>query len=204
MDFTKLNAEIRILLVLPSSQPIPMHRLSPAHANLRVQVAEGAQHPATPLYNTALQLAYAPRRRLLAVHNAKRAIPAYADALVLLRVWANQRGYGSGPQTTNVLAGFEQRGAMWAALLELVVFGEETGMKKGRGEKRRRPLGRGLSSYQLFKATLDFIGECGHPCHITSPDHTPASHDFRKNPSMSKSEDGMQVRLLSYRETMRR
>ena len=37
-----------------------------------------------------------PKAHLLAVHDLKNDIPAFGDALTLLRVWANQRGYGVG------------------------------------------------------------------------------------------------------------
>jgi U3 small nucleolar RNA-associated protein 22 len=159
MDYSRSNAEIRLIPVLPSDSPIPAHRLSPAHTNFRVrQVSEGGPQLATPLYNTALLLASAPRRRLLAVHAATRAVPAFSDALALLRVWANQRGYGGGPHSAHCLVGFEQRGALWPALLELVVFGEKPIERTGRNKHKRKPLGKGLSSYQLFKAALDFIG----------------------------------------------
>jgi U3 small nucleolar RNA-associated protein 22 len=68
-------------------------------------------------------------------------------------VWANQRGYGDGE---SCVRGFEGKGSFWAGLLRLLVFGEEpVGTKIG---KLRRPLGKGLSSYQLFKAALDFLG----------------------------------------------
>jgi U3 small nucleolar RNA-associated protein 22 len=113
-----------------------------------------SNHP-TPLYNTALLTNYLPRSQLLAIHSLKDEASAFADALTLLRVWANQRGYGPGQRLS--VRGFEDRGFWWAAVLELAVLGEE---KWGSGIKgKRRPLGRGLSSYQLFRAALDFL--CG-------------------------------------------
>jgi len=97
-------------------------------------------------------------------------VPSFSDALALLRVWANQRGFGAGfvpgrgKGTRNYcVRGFEGLGAWWACLLEILILGEEpvkgSGVNKG-GKRNQRPLvGKGLSSYQLFRAALDFLGE---------------------------------------------
>jgi len=108
----------------------------------------------TPLYNTTLLSSFIPKSNLLSVHALKQDVPSFADALALLRVWANQRGYGHG--TRMCVRGFEGRGPWWIAVLRLLLKGEE---HFGKGIKRK-PLGRGLSSYQLFKAALDFLGTC--------------------------------------------
>jgi U3 small nucleolar RNA-associated protein 22 len=58
--------------------------------------------------------------------------------------------------------GFDGKGTLWSSILGAVISGEEpppSGNEKG---TKRKPLGRGLSSYQLFKAALDFLGECIH------------------------------------------
>ena len=48
-------------------------------------------------------------------------------------------------------------------MLECLVLGEEGTVSGGLGgfskKEKRRPLGKGLSSYQLFKAALDFLGK---------------------------------------------
>ena len=44
----------------------------------------------------------------------------------------------------------------WAAVLDMLINGEESvGGKKT--ASKRKPLGKGLSSYQLFRAALDFF-----------------------------------------------
>ena len=107
----------------------------------------------TPLYNTALLFTLTPKSNLLATYTLRNESPAFADALTLLRVWANQRGYGTG--TTMCVRGFEGRGFLWGALLGLLITGEEyAGMSM---PSKRKPLGRGLSSYQLFRGALDFL-----------------------------------------------
>jgi U3 small nucleolar RNA-associated protein 22 len=156
---TKLNAQVRIIPTLSPQSPIPLSKLAPHRSNFRVGSAGSSEDSSahatafpTPLYNSLLALATTPRRHLLAVHAMKQDFPAYADALGLLRIWANQRGYGEG--AAPCVRGFDGRGAWWTNLLEALVFGEEP---VGQVKANRRPLGKGLSSYQLFRAALDFL-----------------------------------------------
>jgi U3 small nucleolar RNA-associated protein 22 len=157
MDFSKLNAVVRIIPTLSASSPIPQIRLSPNRSNFRVRLSDSAdsghESVPTPTYNAVLMLASSPQRHVLSVNALKDDIPAFRDALALLRVWANQRGYGEGRRTC--IRGFEGVGPWWNAVLELLIRGEEP---YGKTKTRRRPLGNGLSSYQLFKAALDFLG----------------------------------------------
>lgn len=165
-DFTKLNARVCIIPTISTSSPISLHRLSPSHANIRVNSGEEGVHHPSPLYNNALLTSYSPKLHLLAMYNHIQSIPAYADALTLLRIWANQRGFGEGSKLS--VKGFENAGNLWPALLELVISGEEPSSS---GAVNRKPLGKGLSSYQLFKAALSCL----------------AKHDFIKNPALVKS-----------------
>ncbi|KAF8996020.1 Nrap protein [Cyathus striatus] len=185
VDFTKLNAQICIIPVLSPNSPIPLHRLSPSHSNLRVTTSatssedpKSATHPATPLYNTALLRCLTPRAELLSTYTLKNESLAFADALTLLRIWANQRGYSEGSRLC--VRGFEGKGPWWSALLGCLIFGEEP-REKGKGSKRK-PLGRGLSSYQLFRAALDFL----------------AKHDFEKEPVFVKSKEGHRFSFEEY------
>lgn len=109
------------------------------------------------MYNTAYMLMTTPKAHTLHIHALAKNVPSFADALTLLRVWVNQRGYGLGSRMC--VRGFEGKGLWWASILDLIVNGEEpppAGL--GRKSTRRKPLGKGLSSYQLFKAALDFLG----------------------------------------------
>lgn len=108
---------------------------------------------------------------------------AFRDALGLLRVWAGQRGFVGSLTSTSAsshvggagigeelaqergeplsVRGFtHSQGPFWNALLMLVVFGEEFLPGSGKKEKARarKALGKGLSSYQLFRGVLDFLG----------------------------------------------
>ncbi|KAJ7352492.1 Nrap protein [Mycena albidolilacea] len=167
-DFTKLNARVCIIPVLPAKSPIPLHRLSPSHSNIRISGDNDAESVSTPIYNSSLLTALMPKTHLLSTFALKEHTPSFSDALALLRVWANQRGYGAGSRLC--VWGFDSLGSWWAVLLGLLVFGEEP---KGKGTKRK-PLGRGLSSYQLFRAALDFLSR----------------HDFRKDTAFHKTKEG--------------
>ncbi|KAG8693881.1 hypothetical protein FRC11_002594, partial [Ceratobasidium sp. 423] len=77
-------------------------------------------------------------------------------------VWANQRGYGTGTghrsedsaQRARCVRGFGFLGAWWGAVIVYLVLGG----KPVKGVKKQARVGRGLSSYQLFRAVLDFLG----------------------------------------------
>ena len=146
---SKLKVEIHIIPYLSSTSPILLNRLSPSNCNVRSSTDE-TRRP-TPLYNTALLTALTPPSHLLSVHTWQQESPSFTDALTLLRVWANQRGFAEG--SAMQVRGFEGKGPWWASLLGVLTLGEE-----GWGKSKRKPLGRGLSSYQLFKAALDFLG----------------------------------------------
>ncbi|KAF9244276.1 Nrap protein [Melanogaster broomeanus] len=174
-DFSKTHAEVRIIPVLPPSHPIPLNRLSPSHCNARLQLT--SQHPSsslpssTPIYNTALLLSTFPKLSLLSTNALTRSSPAFGDAHALLRIWANQRGYGEGIMCVH---GFEGKGSWWAAILGLIMNGEEPPAGKKEKIGARRPIGKGLSSYQLFRASLDFL----------------AKHEFGSAPVFVKSANG--------------
>ncbi len=150
---------MQIIPTLSTSSPIPRTKLSPTRSNVRVHLSDPAdlshESVPTPLYNAVLMLAFSPRPYVLSVNTLKDDVPAYRDALSLLRVWANQRGYGEGRRTC--IRGFEGAGPWWNAVLELLIRGEGA---PGRTKTKRSPLGNGLSSYQLFKVALDFLCMC--------------------------------------------
>ncbi|KAJ7178760.1 Nrap protein [Mycena crocata] len=177
-DFTKLNARVCIIPVLSANSSIPLHRLSPSHSNIRISGDNDTVSRPTPLYNSALLTALIPKTHLLATFALKEHTPSFSDALALLRVWANQRGYGEGSRMC--VRGFDGMGSWWASLLGFLVFGEEP---KGKGAKRKA-LGRGLSSYQLFRAALDFL----------------STHDFGNEAVFHKTKEGHRFSPDEYRE----
>ena len=159
-DFTKLNAQICIIPTIPLNSPISIHRLSPSHLNFlgtAEDKGDADEAKASPLYNSAVLTSFTPRSHLLSTHALQRSVPAFDDAIVLLRVWANQRGYGEGLKMT--VRGFEGKGPWWTSLLQYLIQGEELSGIGNSRKSKRKPVGRGLSSYQLFRAALDFLCE---------------------------------------------
>ncbi|PPQ69344.1 hypothetical protein CVT24_001638 [Panaeolus cyanescens] len=174
----------RLIEFLSANSPIPLHRLSPHHSNIRINTNENAEcsttsHSPTPHYNNALLRTLSPRSYLLAVHALQVECDAFSDALTLLRIWSNQRGYGEGDRAC--VHGFDGAGSFWWSLLALLLNGEELkpGVPKS---KQRRSVGKGLSSYQLFKAALEFL----------------AKHDFSKEKVFVKSPEGQRYSVEEY------
>ncbi|THH05718.1 hypothetical protein EW145_g4591 [Phellinidium pouzarii] len=172
-DFTSLNARVRLLPVLPTPSPVSLHHLSSTRCNLRVKSfgdTKDASPCATPIYNSDLFICTTPRIHLLHTHEFIQEVPSFVDALALLRVWANQRGYSPGPKDKGCVIGFEDKGFFWTALIRFLFVGEDDfGQKMSKGTSRKT-VGRGLSSYQLFRAALDFL----------------AKHDFSTNAVFSR------------------
>ncbi|KAG6335422.1 hypothetical protein ID866_3669 [Astraeus odoratus] len=153
-DFSKAHVEIHVIPVISSSNPIPLSRLSPSHANVRLSAKPSSSASSTPIYNTNILLSTYPKLSLLSTNTIKHISPSFSDAHALLRVWANQRGYGEGPMCVR---GFEGKGSWWNEVLGLVIVGEEPANTVKTGA--RKPLGKGLSSYQLFRAVLDVLAK---------------------------------------------
>lgn len=122
---------------------------------------EGDSHESSPIYNAALLTSRASlvKHHMLSVHALKQGCPAFTDALTLLRVWANQRGYDD-TGTSLCVRGFSSKGCLWTSILEYLLNGEEPleGEPNVRRKDRQKLIGRGVSSYQLFRAALDLLG----------------------------------------------
>lgn len=195
-DFSKTHAEVRIIPALSSSHPIPLHRLSPSHSNVRVQPASeplfSTTNSSTPIYNTTVLLSIFPKLSLLSTNALIQSSPAVRDAHTLLRVWANQRGYG---ECALCIHGFEGKGSWWASVLGFLLDGEEPDSVLGKGRAgRRRLVGKGLSSYQLFRASLDFLGKILVPASCTRPHvGVSAKHEFENAVAFVKSTNGHRV-----------
>jgi U3 small nucleolar RNA-associated protein 22 len=185
-DFTKLHTQVRVLLALPSPSPFPTPRFNPTSSNLRISGVPLTTP--TPIYNNTLVLQQATLSKslLLTFHTFASEVPHFADAVKLLRVWANQRGFGRGTKKWSV-RGFEDKGLWWAAIIVLLVHGE----KLGPGErKKRKTLGKGLSSYQFFRAALDFLGKLSRRPDGLPDDLAAAHHDFGEESVFMKPANG--------------
>lgn len=152
LGFSSAKARIRILATLAQDSPISLRHVDSVHCNIRVP--SSPNDTPTHRYNDALLQSTTAVPHLLSTYETKESVGSFSDALALLRIWVNQRGYCRGKGGWNVL-GFEDRGPFWSGLLELMVNGNAS--IKG-SKSRVKPVGRGLSSYQLFKATIGFLG----------------------------------------------
>lgn len=135
--------EINIIPSAPQDAFTQM-KLRPSKNSIRsTDVAEIDSLAPTPFYNASLQadlnyLAYLKR-----FHAVSKQCDEYKDACILGRIWLRQRGFSS-----SILHGgfghFE-----WAATTALLL--------EGGGPKGQSILSPGYSSYQIFKAVLQFL-----------------------------------------------
>ncbi|KAF2277561.1 pre-rRNA processing protein Utp22 [Westerdykella ornata] len=145
-DFSSSKCVVRILLAIPENT-FPESKLRPGANCIRSQFASeeetsNAAGP-TPFYNATLQSDVAVTPYLKLLHSAAAKCEAFKDACILGRIWLRQRGFGSRIRKGG-FGNFE-----WAALMAVLL--QPT---PGAGTP---PLSTGYSSYQLFKATLQFL-----------------------------------------------
>ena len=143
----------------------PSTKLSPSRNSLRPpSSSSNTPPPPTPLYNTTLLADTLPSPHLLYLHNLSLALPAFKDASLMLQLWGAQRGFGSSLPWPSTTGGWSKWSEM---VLGYLVFGGG-GLGKVEGGKR---LGKGMSSYQVFRGALDFF----------------AKHDFASTPVFMKN-----------------
>jgi U3 small nucleolar RNA-associated protein 22 len=136
--------EIRIIPAAPASFFIAS-KLRPDKNAVRPKDEQNTSvvPPPTPFYNASLQSDCNLEPFLKFLHATSKQSAGFKDGCILGRVWLQQRGLGS-----NVAAGgfghFE-----WAALIALLL--------KSGGPKGRPVLSPSYSSYQVFKAVLQFL-----------------------------------------------
>lgn len=97
----------------------------------------------TPFYNASLQSDCNFESYLQLLHSASKSSDAFKDACILGRIWFRQRGF-AGSISSGGFGHFE-----WAALTALLL--------RGGGPKGHSVLSPGYSSYQMFKAVLQFL-----------------------------------------------
>lgn len=151
LDFTKTKTVIRLHVAWDPTMFKWANRLGPLRSGLR---KEG--DTPTPSYNSSVLLDGLALAHLVYLHKTAQVAPAFADACVLLAVWARQRGWGSvgtgGSQSSALaLAGSQPGGFLLSMILAHLLHGEA-------GSSR---LAGGLSSYQMFRAALDFLAGSG-------------------------------------------
>lgn len=113
---------------------------------IRVQLPKSSDPnllPPTVLYNSAILADITVSPYLKFIHSAASECAAFRDACKLGRLWLYQRGFASSAAKGG-FGHFE-----WSMLMAILL--------KGGSSKGTRVLMQGYSSYQLFKATLQYI-----------------------------------------------
>jgi U3 small nucleolar RNA-associated protein 22 len=145
-DFSSAKCIIRILIALPE-HTFPQNKLVPGSNCVRPRGAEDEATtktlPPTPFYNSTVQSDANVTAYLKLLHVTASKADAFKDACILGRVWLKQRGLGSRTRKGG-FGNFE-----WATLMALLLQ-PDTGIGG-------QALSTGYSSYQLFKATLQFL-----------------------------------------------
>ncbi|KAG4443141.1 hypothetical protein IFR05_001373 [Cadophora sp. M221] len=146
---SKSSAEAKYQIrIIPAAPPSFFNnsKLQPHKNAVRSKDApehESATQLPTPFYNASLlsDCSFEPYLRYL--HSSTKLAPGFKDACILGRIWLRQRGFGSDVSKGG-FGHFE-----WAALTALLL--------KGGGPKGHNVLSPGYSSYQIFKAVLQFL-----------------------------------------------
>ncbi|KAI9928068.1 hypothetical protein MW887_002920 [Aspergillus wentii] len=133
------KSQIRIITAIEDTV-FPISRTLPTKSNIR-QIP-GHEGP-TPFYNAALRSESTVALYHKYLYLATRKCDAFKDACVLGRTWLQQRGFGSSFQSGG-FGGFE-----WSLLMSLLF--------EGGGPNGKPVLLTSYSSYQLFKATMQFL-----------------------------------------------
>lgn len=97
----------------------------------------------SPFYNSSLSADCNFESYLQLLHNASKTSEGFKDACLLGRIWLRQRGFGSAISQGGI-GHFE-----WAALTALLL--------KGGGPRGHSLLSPGYSSYQMFKAVVQYL-----------------------------------------------
>lgn len=138
-DFSKSKCKIRIILAADGDL-FPLSKTIPTKNAVRFKKESIPQeNSSTPFYNASIRSECLSLSYSKFLHAASMQSDSFADACILGSVWIRQRALwrgGFGP--------FE-----WACTMALLM--------QGGGHVGRPVLLRGYSSYQLFKATLQYL-----------------------------------------------
>jgi U3 small nucleolar RNA-associated protein 22 len=169
-----------VLLPVPSVGTFELQKLSPTRNCLRSRSTEesGGEEKPTPFYNASVLQDALVTSYLKFQHDSIQNCDQYRDACSLGRVWLKQRGLSS-KIAEGGFGNFE-----WAVLMGLLL--------QGGGSKGMPVFSQGYSSYQLFKATLQYLATkdlIRNPHVIGNNDRTtnyksteaPVVFDFKRN-----------------------
>jgi len=142
-DFSESKCRIRIILAV-DGDVFPISKTSSAKNCVRAKVdSEGNVGSPTPFYNASLRSECSSLNYLKYLHGASLKSDAFTDACILGSIWLRQRGLGTNLNNGG-FGSFE-----WSVSMALLMQG---------GSRKGKPiLSKGYSSYQLFKATLQYL-----------------------------------------------
>lgn len=145
-NFSSSKCEIHILTGV-SDQPFPKEKISPGRNCIRSSRLDTDDAPSslrpTPFYNATVCAEASSPLYLKVLHEASEECTSFREVCVLGRTWLKQRGIGRS-LAKGGFGHFE-----WAVVTALLL--------RGGGPKGHNVLSCGYSSYQLFKATLQFL-----------------------------------------------
>ncbi|OCK86202.1 Nrap protein [Lepidopterella palustris CBS 459.81] len=145
-DFSGSKCRIHIILAA-AEQTFPCGKLLPEKNCVRPTCSDDENSAKTldptPIYNATLKVDLSVTAYLKLLHATSSRCDAYKDACMLGRIWLKQRGFCSHIRKGG-FGNFE-----WAAIMAMLLQS-----KPGAGVPL---LSSGFSSYQLFKATLQFL-----------------------------------------------
>ncbi|KAJ3020011.1 UNVERIFIED_CONTAM: hypothetical protein HDU68_010401 [Siphonaria sp. JEL0065] len=172
------GVKIRIIPVI-STDLFPVHKLAPSRNNNRPASSgddnnNATSLPPTPRYNTSILLDTTLISHLNALHKQAASCPAFRDAVILGKVWLNQRGLES-------FGGF-----LWSLVI-VYLLGNGNKVNKSTGVILRES----YSSYQIVKLTIEFLANhnfADEPLFMT-PDGLPIDHPDFSAQSFTKQFD---------------
>lgn len=138
----KSKCVIRVILAA-SGELFPLEKTQPTKTCIRNRGADVRVADPTPMHNATLRSECCSLASLKQLHRSLVQSPAFRDACMLGAVWLRQRGLGSSI-TSGGFGQFE-----WSSTISIL-------MRTG-GPADRPAMSTGYSSYQLFKATLQFL-----------------------------------------------
>jgi U3 small nucleolar RNA-associated protein 22 len=173
-DQTLSRPQIRILTAIDSTL-FPIARTLPMKSNVRQgSIADQSEiGEPTPFYNASLRSEATVSQYHKFLHLASQKCESFRDACILGRTWLQQRGFHTSFQKGG-FGGFE-----WAALISLLF--------EGGGPTGQPILMRSYSSYQIFKAAIQFLAgrDLTNPLllfttDVPVPDGGPVLYDGRR------------------------
>ncbi|KAJ5819680.1 hypothetical protein N7474_005271 [Penicillium riverlandense] len=143
-DEKAAQPQIRIITAIEPTL-FPLTKTLPTKSNIRQgSSADNSEiGEPTPFYNATLRSEATVSLYHKALHSATQKCESFRDACILARTWLQQRGFHTSFQGGG-FGGFE-----WAALMSLLF--------EGGGPTGQPVLMRSYSSYQIFKATMQFL-----------------------------------------------